>query len=201
MYRVGISQILSVAVGWFVLLNTAPADLIYTLENYPSFQDGHQLSGIITTTSTAPDDGFLQSAEIVDWSFTVTGPNGFSAAMTGNSPPEVTGEVAISPQAITIAFPSSDPAINEFQLAEDLSFAPFLRYLMVNDDLGAGIFEQYDAGPSTGDESWQTFPGPAGLGGAPWVIATAIPEPSPFMLVSLVLLATGLSTRWLRRTP
>lgn len=180
-------QSVVVLVFAFVMLNAraVSGDIIYSIEDYPAFQNGHSLAGTIVTTDTAPDDGLLMSAEIVDWSFTVTGASGFSLSNTGSSPDEVTGNINISPTEITIGFPA-DGETNQFELADTLG-NPFLRYLWVNDINAQGVFEQYEASESNGNEAWQSFPGPSGLGGGQsWVIATAVavPEPSPLLLLA-----------------
>ena len=168
-------------------VSIAHGDLIYTIQDYPAFQNGHSLSGTITTLDTAPDDGLLMSPEIVDWSFSVTGPNGFSLFKMINNLPEVTGVVNISPTEITIGWPLQDPSVNEFQLAGAPGGGQFLRYLFVNDIFGAGTFEQYEAHDANNSEAWQTFPAINQLGGGQaWVIATAVavPEPSPVILLA-----------------
>lgn len=51
----------------------AHAERVYRLVDYPDLQNGHSLSGTITTTDDAPEDGLLISEEITNWSWTVTG--------------------------------------------------------------------------------------------------------------------------------
>lgn len=179
--------------------SVSQASLIYSFEDYANFQNGHTLSGTITTTDSAPDDGLLVSAEILDWSFSVIGPNGFSASKNANSPPEVFGEVGISATQITIGFPPNEPEANELNFQTGLGQFPQLRYLQINDPFGAGVIEQYEAGLS--GSAWQTFPN--ALGGNPWVVATAavtaapLPEPSSLLVWSLASSLVGLM--WWRR--
>lgn len=52
----------------------AGAERIYQLVDYPELQNGYTLSGTITTTDEAPDDGMLAVEEIVDWEWASTGP-------------------------------------------------------------------------------------------------------------------------------
>ena len=54
---------------------TVDAARIYSLVDYPDLQNGHTLTGTITVTDDAPDDGLLSLPEIVDWHWLVTGPN------------------------------------------------------------------------------------------------------------------------------
>ena len=177
------------AIGFFVLFaGNASGDLIYTLENYAAFQNGHTLSGTITTTDAAPDDGLLMNAEIIDWSFSVSGPTSFMASKNPASFPVVTGDVGISPTQITLGFPPGDMGVNEFFLDFETVTGPSVRYLRINDIFGAGIIDDYSAFPSIGRQAWQEVSG-APLGGDPWVIAVAVPEPSMVGLWSLACLA------------
>ena len=43
------------------------ADIVYSLNNYPSVQDGGSLSGSIIVSDNAPDDGVLTETEILAW--------------------------------------------------------------------------------------------------------------------------------------
>ncbi|MCA9239635.1 MAG: hypothetical protein KDA37_05525, partial [Planctomycetales bacterium] len=54
---------------------SAHAERIYRLVDYPDLQNGHTLSGTITTTDDAPDDGLLHAGEIVAWEWSSTGPS------------------------------------------------------------------------------------------------------------------------------
>jgi len=45
---------------------------IYNLVDYPDLQNGHTVTGTITTTDDAPDDGLLDIAEVLDWEWEVS---------------------------------------------------------------------------------------------------------------------------------
>ena len=181
-----------------LMATSAQGVIIYSVEDYPAFQNGHNLSGTITTTNSAPNDGLLMSAEIVNWCYTVTGPDGFSITQANATQPEVTGNVSISPTQITIGLPVNDGVKNELAFFNGSgNTSSFVRYLQVNDIFGAGIIEQYDA-QTNGTQAWQTFPlSPTGLGGIPWVVATAVPEPNAFCLLSLLVVLLGARRRTL----
>ena len=49
----------------------ASAARIYNIVDYPDLQNGHTVTGTITTSDGAPDDGLLDIAEILDWEWEV----------------------------------------------------------------------------------------------------------------------------------
>ena len=61
------------------------ADVVYNLNSYPSEQNNGALSGSITVTDTASNDGSLTDAEILRWTWTAqdaTAENTLSASST-----------------------------------------------------------------------------------------------------------------------
>ena len=67
------------AVTLLLSAGSSKAARIYSLVNYPDLQNGHTLSGTITTTDDALDDGLLVTEEILEWKWSITGPNNVSA--------------------------------------------------------------------------------------------------------------------------
>lgn len=198
MDRFSLRFLVSVLMGVAGLCSTACGDIIYTMEDHPAFQNGHSLSGTITTTDTAPDDGLLLSSEIVDWAFSVSGPNAFTAAKSTGSPaPVVTGAVGISPTAITMQFPVIDPSVNELTFSQ-MAGGPTIRYLQVLDFTGPGVFGEYSGIATAGSDAWQSLPDETGLGN-PWLIATAVPEPGPVALWCVATLVIFLRLRVQRK--
>ena len=52
---------------------TAIAEVVYSLNNYASSQDGGTLTGSITVSDIAADDGVLVEGEILAWQFLAVG--------------------------------------------------------------------------------------------------------------------------------
>ena len=51
---------------------------VYEFNNYPAEQSGSTLTGTITVSDTAPDDGLLSVGEILAWEFTMTDAGGLN---------------------------------------------------------------------------------------------------------------------------
>jgi hypothetical protein len=63
-----------VAVVASIAASPCIAARVYQLVDYPADQDGNSLSGTITTTDSAPLDSILDTAEILEWQWSITGP-------------------------------------------------------------------------------------------------------------------------------
>ena len=150
----------------------------YQLINYPVEQQGHTLAGSIVTLDSAPDDGLLDAAEIVDWSFTVQGPKSFSASKSDpGSATIVSGMVGISDTSITIASPFADGQLlmNDLRLEvgdERLRYFRFTNFAFQPFE----VVDFYDAQNAINSTAWQSSSSVLG-GNDPWVIAE-VPEPS-----------------------
>ena len=182
----------------FLFFGSVASARTYELQNYPTEQGGHTLSGFVTTTDDAADDGLLMVDEIVDWEFSVAGPNSFSDSFSDAALPGIVGDVVITAEEITLAFPPNDPGFNAFELVSNGRSRPGLSYLRVNEPLVAGTFDQYTGSVSGTEQAWQTFPSELG-GTNPWVIAIAIPEPSSIQLAIFSLTGIGSIRRRYRK--
>ncbi len=164
----------------------ANAALIYDLADYPAHQNGHSLSGTITTTDTAPDDGQLMATEILAWEFEIIGPHGFGGALSDpNSHTSGTG-VMITPTEIILPYPPiTFFGVYGFTLRTDDGT---LDYVRAHDPFGVGFFNWYRAYRHPEPDPWFADAplmnnAPPNHETAPWVVATRVPEPSGFMLV------------------
>jgi len=175
----------------FCLATSADAARIYQLVNYPDLQNGHTLSGTITTTDDAPDDSLLEEHEVLAWQWDITGPNNHSASHEPPPPFETVVSIigiSISTSAIEL------PRIRDSQLLLSRqqrdggivvvrSQAWFTRYDDVSDTVSlrtaASLFD-YDLVGSI----WSSeYPDPE-LNGS-MVIATLVPEPSCVALLTI----------------
>jgi hypothetical protein len=160
---------------------TTRAEIIYAIQNYPAEQNGHTLSGTITTDGQI---GPLAGSDITSWSvtfddtFTITGAG---ALLQG----------VVQATITSITLPAAPPD----------SVANLLFLVSPAGDLGwerpagstSGI---YEASHAPLQQLWNT--NPATLGGTdPWVLAV-VPEPSSLgMAVSGI--SAGLAYGWFRR--
>jgi PEP-CTERM motif len=176
---------------------------IYNLVNYSADQDGHSLSGTITTTDDAPLDSLLETAEILDWQWRVAGANAFSASrddfLTDGT--AATG-IRISETAIelSLATPES-PEIAELQLARSISVAPrgafgHVLHWHTQYDGTQDLLNIYSARSLHGDAIQGYWSGePASIGPNTWIIATAVPEPSTLALAAFSILTARSKSR------
>lgn len=163
------------------------ATLIYDLVNYPADQNGHTLTGTITTAVTAPDDGLLTSAEILAWEFDITGPVPMSGSSSDAGASVRVLGATITPTEILLPFPPPT-----FRGIYEVGFHAGdvgLEYLRAFDPGFVGIFNWYRADFSNpGPVAWFTDAPLMGLPipdntDAPWVVATRVPEPAGAMLL------------------
>ncbi len=170
----------------------ADAALIYDLVNYPAEQNGHSLSGTITTTDAAPDDGQLMVTEILSWEIEIVGPSGFSGAMSDVNSNTIATGVTITPTQIILPYPTVGET-NDLQLYIENN-AAHLGYVRVHEPFGAGFFSLYRANRPAGPDAWYVQEplmnnSPPNHGTAPWIVATRVPEPSSFILVCSLMSA------------
>jgi hypothetical protein len=176
---------------------SSKAARIYSLVNYPDLQNGHTLSGTITTTDDAPDDGLLDLAEILDWEWSVTGPNDFAAQFAPPAPhtsTTIVRNIAISPKSIEMASipdanlrlaSTSGPTgrgmnayrLNWFTSLEDASNEQLLR------TVASGV-EQGDFARRFWSDNF-TSPVENSI-----VIARLVPEPSTLLLITVSMFSS-----------
>ena len=177
---------------------TTRADMIYDIQNYPSDQQGHTVTGTITTDGII---GPLTEADIKSW--TVTFDQGTRDAYTFSSTP-LNAEVFVAgvqatPTNMTMSAPTSASSETRLSLevvggeapSNDLQWA---RYLSSPTGEQLNLEGSYSAHGKNGDRLWYT--GNPQVGGTdPWVLAvapaSAIPEPA-----SLWLLGTASPRAW-----
>ena len=180
------------------LTANASADYVYDIVNYAPLQNGWTVSGqIVLDTNTGP----LASGDFLSWNYTTT--NGtqtytFSSADTPVSQAYIFGTVTATPTAIVVPAPTVG-GDNTLTL-EDGNSPPYpqigaLHYL--RDDtgkFGPTRTDSYESvyGPPYNNVLWNDLASPFPLDpalspSAPWVVATASPEPA-----TLTLLGTGL---------
>lgn len=164
------------------------AALIYDFVNYPADQNGHALTGTITTADTAPDDGVLMAAEILAWEFEVTGPDALSGSSSDAGASQIVFGATITPTEIVFPFPP--PTSSEIYEFRFRGSDGELGYLRAYEPVGIGVFSWYRAIHShPGPEAWFTYeplmgePVFEGLSSFPWIVATRVPEPAGAMLL------------------
>jgi hypothetical protein len=183
-----------------VVATPCNAARVYQLVNYPTDQAMHSLSGTITTTDEAPLDSILETAEILDWQWSITGANTTIASrndfLTDRT---MASGIRISPTAIELPLGTPDnPLLRELVLSRETSLAPRGAY---RHTLSWGSrwlidtqeqFNRYSASSMQGDAIqgyWNTSG--ASLGPDSWVIARAVPEPATLIVGVLAILAAA----------
>ena len=166
-------------------VNAAPtfaAPITYNIVEHPALQNGHTLTGSITTDGTL---GPLDPSNIVSWIVDVDGPLSFTLSSD-------------NPSAYCDLNPYHDYVIateDSIELVMDVSY-----FELLDGDYKprvywgtSGGFVNYLAYDSLGNEAWNIF---VDNFTATWTIATAesncaVPEPSTFALLSIGLLSIG----------
>jgi PEP-CTERM motif len=167
---------------------TEAGEITYSIQNYPSDQQGATLSGTITTDGVV---GNLAATDVLSWSWTITPLGGTSFTLSSSDAGTevfLQGSIVASPSSITIAAPTPSPTgaanSNAFALSTNPggSVTAFLEY-----ERPAAIGLSYTGVTPLGGLIWGAE-NPTMGGLDPWVIATAgsVPEPT-----SLTLLALG----------
>lgn len=182
-------SILTVVAG-LALAVPVKAERIYQLIDYPAIENGHTLSGTITTSDDAPADGILNTAEILDWQWTITGPHSYSAMSSspvspGFVPIRVIG-AGISEEAIRMPLNSDADLLLQQNLSTSTGRGSQLlgvRWLNVFETLSSSFRRRYSAGLLEGDVEnsfWSVeFPVPAD---SLRTVAILVPEPSSISL-------------------
>jgi hypothetical protein len=158
----------------------AYANIVYTIVNDVVDQNGHDLIGTITTDGTL---GTINASNIVAWSYTVTGPNGFTANST--DPGATIAMSSITAVGNELLVPSEGLGLDNLTLGEEVIWGPGQPSYLGEHN---GVANLWDASPPVG------FP-PS----PPWDVANArVSEPSSLMLLSAAA-ACGFVGRLLRR--
>lgn len=169
---------------------SAHAERIYHLVDYPDLQNGHTLSGTITTTDDAPDDGLLDAEEILAWQWSITGSRTFMQSSELETRRIVDG-MSISARGIEL--PHDEPA--RFDLRSDNrggfdgnSFD--LSWFAHNNTLaGNFVYRSQLTGIVEGDLYrifWDTERD--SIDGGKHLIATAVPEPNLVVWLGVCIL-------------
>ncbi len=197
---------------------TMGGSITYDLQNFAALQNGCTLSGTITTDGTI---GVLSSADVVAWSFSVTGPQAYT--LTSQDPNTVVSTLSgVIATATSLIIPVPAQGVQSdgiFLISNGTNFggSPGLRYYRQGDTIpGESPYDQYDMTvpspiPLIPIYAWlDTALRPPGLnlgsvgisaqgGGSPWTIGTlAAPEPSSLTL-GLLGVACLAVARWTRR--
>ncbi len=173
--------------------------ITYAIQNYPDDQGGYNVSGSITTDGTI---GNLTASNVLFWTWTITSPNGSVETHSSNEPfafLQSQGVVASSSE-ITIG---TDPAIpGGYSNGFEMSYFPpvgasgsfTLAYVREGDD--SSSFNHYFGGNYISPDWLSSNPSMGGTD--PWVIASAVPEPSSIALMGFAA-AFGLVLRSTRK--
>jgi len=163
----------------------------YYIANYPTDQNGHNISGTITTDGTL---GTLAAKNIISWSVTIDG-----TTFTNTDP---NAETLVSGTGLNAALTSitlAEAAIGEFNALQfDINNAsvtsPSIDWHRspsavpgVNTDLYLGSISEAN--------TWFTE-NPSMGGTNPWLIAAAVPEPSTALLASIGAVVAFLAYGW-----
>ncbi|MBV8130119.1 MAG: PEP-CTERM sorting domain-containing protein [Planctomycetaceae bacterium] len=170
---------------------TRAGQIIYDIQNYPADQNGHIVSGNITT------DGFigqLAPDDILSWSVTIDGTQTFTSTDVG-AHTLVLG-VQSNPTDLTMGTPPTGSA--SLQIATEVGEGGTLL-LYSRPALATGANPVYQ-GEFDGKILWRTL-NPLMDGTNPWVLAvapaSAVPEPSSLWLLGTAITA-GLAYGWSR---
>jgi len=175
---------------------TRAGQIIYDIQNYPADQNGHTVSGTITTDGIT---GQLAQADILSWTVTIDGTQTFGSTDVG-ALTIVQGDVQASPTSLTMGIPPT--GFNELDLRSGFNTPPpstvsGLVYLRpAPAPASPAIYE----GDFNGAPLWVTTDPTMG-GTDPWVLAvvpaSAVPEPSSLWLLGTAITA-GLAYGWSR---
>ena len=165
---------------------------IYNIVDYPSLQEGHTLSGTITTTDDAPDDGLLATEEILDWEWEVS--NGLEVTPGQMHPTvphsrsftEVVGGIEIDSQGIYL--PHELRNIFKLQINTNTNSRGYNDRRLLWGNGNAGTPSRYVFnGITEGDIGFQAWGSDLPANPDRWPIATRVPEPSGLTLSCCVI--------------
>ena len=167
------------------------ADLIYNIQNYPSDQSGHTLSGTITTDGTI---GTLTSGNIVSWVVTLDGTESFRSTDSG----AITGVESLDATSTNLTLSNSNFA-SVLNLGVSISNVEADEVFWRNSSLSSQLLylAKYNSA-----QIWSTTTPSLG-GSEPWLIAVAqsstVPEPSSLPIAgSAIICGIGVCVRRMR---
>ena len=164
---------------WLVVPPVTRADLIYNIQNYPSDQSGHALSGTITTDGSI---GTLTSSNIVSWVVTFDGTQTFRSTDSG----AFAGVQSLDASSTNLTLSNSNFA-SVLNLGVLVSNTEADELFWRNSFLSSQLLylAKYNSA-----QLWSTT-NPSLGGSEPWVItiaqSSAVPEPSSLAIVGSVI--------------
>jgi hypothetical protein len=169
--------------GIAIAPRAARADRVYDIVNYPSLQSGDTVSGTITTDGVTGTDlpvtNFFGPSHIIDWNVTLSDSNGPIVSFTRSDSDFSGTTFSATPTELIINPADYDSLSFQILLGINPNFVSFGWY-------GEGSFVDY---------SYGTFFGPywaTGVSG-PFIVATAVPEPSTGLLAGIGAVALVVS--------
>jgi hypothetical protein len=161
--------------------------ITYTLDDYPTLQNGDHLSGTIMTDGTL---GSINASNILGWSFTITSTGGtiLAAGSSSGGYDFFDGDIRTTLSAIFFDVPSSQPAADEGMVFQSIvGEGPYLSWQW----LLAKPASAYQGGTlgsqSPAQQFWNSPFTPGTSFEVASVPASAVPEPA-----TLTLLLVGL---------
>ena len=177
-------------IGFLLAASVAQADRVYQFVDYPDLQNGYTVAGTITTTDTAPDDSRLSEEEILDWQWSITGPNNFQRSFHPDGFINALN-VTVSPEHIglplhsTSSFSLSAPP-NVVGSSRPNVFLHWLTFLCSESE--DSCISRYTFGFSGRDAVIPYWRSDIPHETSTWTIAMAVPEPSSLLTVVILLL-------------
>ncbi len=186
--------------------NALAATYTYNIVDYPAYEADTFTGGTDTISGkliTDSDSGSLGAADFVGGYYSITNPlyGTLTTPVLNNTVLE--GSVIATPSEIIILAPASSSAMNFLAFEHNfgsLAELDYLRNYAYNGADGFGFEAEWgpDGDYSANFGASSIYPNLLSLGGTdPWVIATAVPEPSTLTLLAAALL--GLGVVYLRR--
>ena len=170
---------------------TVDAARIYRLVDYLDLQNGHTVTGTITTTDEAPEDGLLETDEIVDWEWEVSDGAQVTVGLMHPTQPHsvsITESVGIGIDSEGIYFPHELGNILRLQIATNLnSRGSNMRRLAWFDGSATPFSKYVFNGVTEGDILFRAWGSDLPTEPARWLIAERVPEPSGLALACCVI--------------
>ena len=156
---------------------THASAITYYFVNYPADQDGHTLSGTVTTDGTL---GLIDQTNIISYDLTVTGPTGFSlSTANGDAVSTITNNVNATTTELQLFPYTTESNRLIFAEIESPSFGS-----TVVEWSRRSTTETYEALRVAFTEVAWSNSSPILNGSDPWVIAV-VPEPTSLALLGL----------------